>query len=390
MMYGLTEDGFNRKRLDVIQTEKTEELKGVYGDELNTQPQSPAGQQIGIAAQSDDQLWQIAEAIVQGMDPDTSSGAMLSGIVKYNYIERLEARPTVTQVTLVGTPGVTIPAGQLVSDGGALVATIPLEFTFPIGGVATANAELQETGPIPVGATTLTTIDTPKTGWDSVTNTLPGITGRDRETDAELRIRRNKSLANPSQNMIESLIAAVGNVSGVTQHVVLENKDDAVDANGIPGHSVEVIVTGGLDDDIGQAIWQNYPFGIGVFGTTNYPVNDSQGIPHILSWTRPADMPIFVIVEITKRPGYPVGGDDQMKQAIVDYAQGNLVAGRGFAAGMDVIQSELYTPANFVPAHDISRILIGLSANPTLTDNIPITVREASQFLTANISIVEV
>ena len=76
MTYGLTEDGFNRKRLDVIQQEKTEELKGVYGDELNTQPQSPAGQQIGIAAQSDDQLWQIAEAILQGMDPDTSTGAM--------------------------------------------------------------------------------------------------------------------------------------------------------------------------------------------------------------------------------------------------------------------------------------------------------------------------
>ena len=52
----------------------------------------------------------------------------------------------------------------------------------------------QNAGSIICPANTLTFIETPVSGLDAVTNLLDGATGRDIETDAELRIRRKESL----------------------------------------------------------------------------------------------------------------------------------------------------------------------------------------------------
>jgi len=385
--FGIQKEGFVRKSLDEIVTEKEDATRAVFGPDVNLAPQSPEGQVNQNSALSDDQLWQIAEESYNSTDPDKSTGISLSNLVKINRITRLGDEPTSFAFVGVGTPNLTVPAGQLVSNGAELQAVIPTAFTFDGTGNASVAGELTQTGPIPVSAGTITTIDTPVTGWDTINNPVDGIEGRDREEDGELRLRRANSTAASSQNLIESLIGAVGNVSGVTTLTVLENDLDPVDANGVPGHSFEVIVTGGLDVEIGDAIWANKPFGIGSFGSTNVVIIDSQGIGHPINFTRPTQIPIFVDITLTKRPNYPADGDDQIKQAILDYASGDLVAGRGFSVNQDVIFSQLYTPINIVPGHDIDDLRIGFSASPTGEVNLTINLREVSQFLIANINI---
>lgn len=388
--FGIQTSGFVRKRLSDIIAEKNTAVRSVFGPDVNLEPQSPDGQISQNSALSDDQLWQISEDSFNATDPDKAVGIALSNLVKINRITRLE--DTSTQVVLVctGTAGVPVAAGQLVSNDGSLQVKTLTSFTFDGVGNATVFADLTQIGAIPVGAGVLTTIDTPVTGWDTVTNPSSGIEGRLREDDGPLRIRRAKSTAAASQNIIEALIGAVGNVVGVTNLIVLENDNDPVDGNGVPGHKFEVIVSGGADLDVGDAIWTNKPTGIGSNGSSSVIIPDSQGLPHTINFTRPTDKDIFVIVTLNKRLDYPADGDDLMKQAIVDYSNGLLVPGRSFSVGEDVIYSELYTPINTVDGHDIVDLRIGFAAAPTGTINLPIAIREVSLFTVANISVVEI
>lgn len=82
----------------------------------------------------------------------------------------------------------------------------------------------QTFGPIPVPANTLTQILTPVAGWTSLTNYEAGVTGRNIETDAELRLRRLNSLRISGAATVEAIRARLlQEVAGVTSVTIFEN-----------------------------------------------------------------------------------------------------------------------------------------------------------------------
>lgn len=390
-MAGYTSTGFDRKRFAEILSDKNEAQKTVFGPDLNLAPESPDGQISGLLALSDDQLWQIAEYAVNATDPDNATGATLSNLVKINFIERLGDSPTRIAFVATGTPGITIPAGQLVGEtGGSLVARIVSSFTFSDVGTAAIVGTLTTTGPIEVAAETFRDMLTPQADWFSIDNPASGIPGRNRETDAELRLRRVRSVSTNSQNMIDSLTGKLGNLEGVTHANVIQNKTDEVDDNGLAPHSFEAIVAGGDDTAIAQTIWETFPFGIGIQGTTSGTAIDEQLTLQIIPFTRPTQVPVYGEVQVQKRTGYPANGGTQIKNNIVDYANGVLVPGRGFFVGQPVVYTELYTPVNMVPAQEILSVKVGRTPETLEEDNINISIREYSYFTPANITVIEV
>lgn len=387
--YGVTEFGFNRKRLDKLLSELNAEVKSVFGDNLNVEPESPDGQINGIISESNANLWEIAEAAYNAFNPSAATGATLSNLVQLNGISRLEATRSRVQLTLTGSPFTTIPINSIVSTsdtGDEFSTEVEIQLDGAGNGAVFANAV--NTGPIIALAGTLTEIDTPVSGWSTVTNALDATLGTDEETDVELRVRRAQSVARDATNVIDAIFAAVADIDGVTQVIVLENDTDAVDVNGLPPHSFQVIVVGGDDTEIANAIWLTKPAGITSFGTTTVPVNDSQGIPHNISFSRPTTVDIYVEVTLNTFADYPSGGDDLVKQAIVDYANGDLVANRDFSLGDDIIYTRLYTPINSVQGHEITDLKIDTVSPPTGTSNIVIAPTEIGNFITANITVI--
>lgn len=80
-------------------------------------------------------------------------------------------------------------------------------------------------GSIPAPINTVTEILTPLSGWESVDNFKAGVTGRNIETDAELRLRRKNSIRIIGAATVEAIRARLlQEVSGVTQALVFENK----------------------------------------------------------------------------------------------------------------------------------------------------------------------
>jgi len=381
--YGITDDGFVRKRLDLLLQEINDAVRGVFGENINLTPQSPDGQINGIVAGSNADLWEIAEDAYNAFNPSAATGDTLSSLVQLNGITRLPATFSRATLTITGANGTNIPGGSLVttSDTGETFAT---DVAVVIaGGTAEVTATCLVTGPVQAVAGTLTKIDNPITGWQTVTNAADATVGTDEETDAALRARRELSVQASAQAILDSIYAGIAEVPNVTQLTVLENDTDVVDVNGLPPHSFRAIVVGGDDDDIAAAIWSKKPAGIKSDGTTVVVVPDIQGFPHDIGFSRPTLVPIEVVVDISiyDPNEFPGTGEQQIKDAIVSYANAN------FLLGEDVIYSRLFTPINSVPGQQVNSLEIAAIPGPLGTANIPIAVGEISQFLDANITV---
>ena len=387
--YGISSTGFKRKRLDLLLSELNSEVKSIFGENFNVSPESPDGQVNGVISESNANLWEIAEESYNAFNPKAASGVTLSNLVQLNGITRLAATKTKAELSLAGDPGTVIPEGSLVStsDTGDELST-DTSVTLDGAGNAIVQATALEFGPISMLASTITEIDSPVTGWDTVNNTSDANEGTNEESDPDLRARRQRSVARDAQAIIDAIRSAVENIDNVTQAVVLENDTDAEDANGLPAHSFQVVVSGGTNIDVADAIWLKKPAGIQAFGDITVEVIDSQGISHDISFSRPTPVTIYVEVTLTTFPEYPANGDDLIKQAIVDYANGDLVDNRSFGLADNVIYTRLYTPINSVAGHEIDDLQISIVSPADGVVNIPISITQIADFQIANITVI--
>ena len=162
--------------------------------------------------------------------------------------------------------------------------------------------ECTQTGAITPAIGDLTDIVTTYAGWDSVSNNVPANTGREAESDTALRQRWNNSLYTRSVGMTDSIASALLTLNGVTSAYVYENDQDTTDADGRPPHSIEAVVNGGENDEIGLVIWQKKSAGIDTYGSQSVSINDSQGFPHTINFNRPLVVPIYLDIAVTEYP----------------------------------------------------------------------------------------
>ncbi len=245
-----------------------------------------------------------------------------------------------------------------------------------IGEVVAVNS-----GIIEQPANTIDTILTPMLGWDSVVNPVTASAGESRETDEELRLRFRNGKFDRATNTYDAIYSALINLDNVTEVTIYENDTSVVDGNGVPAHSFLPIVSGGLSQDIGNAIWENKPTGILSYGNTSVNVTDIQGGAHIVSFSRPNPVVIYISMDITTDVNFPANGNDAIRSAIIAYFSAN------FGTGDDVIYSRLYTPINSVVGHEVNSLFIGTSPSPTGIVNVPIAFSDIASISSVNILI---
>ncbi len=218
------------------------------------------------------------------------------------------------------------------------------------------------------------------------------VLGRDTESDADFRARRLDLLSVAGAGTLESIRAAVRQVGGVVAVFGRENVTDLVDVNGLPPKSFEIIVQGGEDDQIAQAIFNTKGAGIlshrdpGAAGRT-VAVVDSEGFPQDLNFTRPTEVPIYVAVTVLTDPGVfgggdPVVGEQLVKEAIV--AQGDLLN-----IGDDVISLRIRcAPLELAGVEDVTSFAIDIAPAPVSDANIVIAGQSRAVFSTSNVTVV--
>jgi len=111
MTFGLSPAGFNAKRLADVKQDLENAFIAEYGD-INTDPQSVAGQQIGIFSKAFADMWENLEDVYFSQYPNSASGVALDNVVGLNGITRLPETQTSVTATLDGQEGTFIPVNS--------------------------------------------------------------------------------------------------------------------------------------------------------------------------------------------------------------------------------------------------------------------------------------
>lgn len=276
----------------------------IYGIDVTQQPSSsPDNQALNIFTQVIYDNVQLIVSVNAGFSPDQATGTVLDWRVAYNGIQRQAGTFSITNLTIVTTRGLTLygldqtiqPAFTVADAAGNLWVLVNTQ-VIASAGTYTYPFQAAVPGSIQTTVNTITAPVTVAVGVASVNNpSAQSVLGLNEESDASLRIRRQGSVTIGSQGYLSSLLAALQNIAGVTYAYVYENSTGATDANGVPGHSIWVVVSGNYDNSlVAQAIYNERNAGAGMFGNTSYPVVQVDGTTFTVLWDTVLLTPLFV------------------------------------------------------------------------------------------------
>jgi uncharacterized phage protein gp47/JayE len=290
-------------------------LRDIYGEDISVDSDTPDGQLVNIFALAVKDQLDLLQQIYNSFDPDLAIGRALDQRCAINGISRRGATYTQTiievtvdrAVTLAGLDGAS-PFTVSDAEGNRFV----LKSTTAIPGAGTHQLDFraEEPGVIIVQANTLTNPITIILGVTGIINPyLPYDEGVNEESDAALRVRRAFSVALPNQGYIDGMIAALRAVPGVTAALVYENISADTDSDGVPAHSIWVIVEGGLDAEVARALYYKRNAGCGMKeGNITIPVVQPNGITFDITFDRPVQEALWISFNITTTTG---GGVDE-------------------------------------------------------------------------------
>lgn len=314
-----------------------DKYQAIYGADVYLEDDSQDGQWISVQAQAAYDTAAQGAATYNSFSPATAQGTGLSRVVKINGITRQVPSYSTANVTIVGTAGTVITNG-VVQDTLQQKWDLPATVTIPGGGSIAVTATAQEVGDLAADANTITTISTPTQGWQTVNNAGAATPGAPVESDALLRIRQTASVANPSLTVFDGTIGAVENVSGVTKVRGYENDTASTDLNGIPSHSICLVVAGGDSVDICDAIELHKTPGTGTYGDTTELVYDAHGVPINISFQRAVTATISAKITLGEGVGWSDDFVALIQAAVAEYINALMI-------GDQILLTKLFAPS---------------------------------------------
>lgn len=448
--FGLLPTGFRAKAVADIRASLVEKLRGKWGSSVDLTEGSPDGQLLTVVAAEIGEAWQAQQALWAQLSRDTATGAGLDARLLQTGTFREEARPSEVTLLLIGTTGTPVPAGNRVSTAStgvvfrtiadATIAAAPAwsdAVNYVVGdmvtdgggvyrnlipgggltsgpnddpanqveaggtgaiwehlgdgdGYAEVAAVSVDTGAIVAVAYDLSVIDTPIGGWAAAWNLLDAELGRNEATDAEARIAGEEDLARPAASTKDAIRQALLRVQDVTSVAVFQNLTDAVDADGVPPHAIEVLIAGGDDQVIRDLLLEQcVAAGIPTHGNVTGTATDSEGVDWTIKFSRAIEVPIYVKVTLIKvahsdadPDSYPTDGNDQVKLAIV-------TAGDARPAGYNAVASKVSAAVDTVAGVlEVSEVLIGTVNPPVASTTVAISSRQRATWDTTRITVV--
>lgn len=365
----------------------------------NLDPSTPDGLKIAHDAEVFGALDETLQQAYNSKDPNKASGVDLDILSALTGTIRSEGtRSTITGFVLNGTPGIPVPAGTVfesVTTGTRW--TLDASWALNTSGTASVDITCEDVGPIEADANTITRIITTVPGLISVNNPTPATPGTNVESDSSLRVKRATAVGRPGNNQIDSMLGEIYAVEGVRRLKIYENDTNVTDGNGLPPHSIAVIVDGASDTDVAKAIYIKKNPGVMLYQagdpvdilvtSPTYPDNTKN-----ISFSRPyyVDMEINIVI---KNDGtLPSNTQDLIREAFIEFAAGGLVPAEygfkvdGFDIGEAVPFSTLYTPVNKVIGQYGNSYVQSMTANGG-TSNVTIAFNQLSRWTTSNITV---
>lgn len=320
-------------------------FRSIYGADIYLGNDSQDGQLLGVLALAISDANASVIAAYNAFSPNTAQGNGLSSNVKINGISRGIATNSQVDLQVAGQAGTVITQG-IARDVNGNTWALPASVTIPPAGTITVTATCTNEGAVSAGIGQVNIIATPTRGWQTVTNASAAEPGAPVETDSALRQRQQISVALPSRTVLEGTTGAVANITGVTRLATYENDTNSTDVNGIPAHSISLVVEGGDAAAIAQAIADKKTPGTGTYGTTSQTVTDVYGRPLTINFYRPTYQAMTVAISLKALAGYSSNIGTAVQQAVSSYINGVAIGG-GLSKAVE--WADAITAANSVP-----------------------------------------
>ena len=317
-------------------------FQAIYGTDSYITPDSQDGQLLAIVAKALKDTNDMAIATYNAYSPATAQGAALSSNVKINGIARAVASTSSVVVTIGGSVGAII-LGGVISDAANNRWNLPASVTIPLAGAINVTAMAASLGAIVAAPGALNLIVTPSLGWQTVTNPSAASVGAPIETDAALRQRQTIAVIAPSRTVLDGIKAAVLALTGVTQAQAYENDTNTTDTNGLPPHSIALVVSGGTVLSIATTISTKKTPGAYTYGNISQTVLSVYGIPGIIRYFATTLVPVKASITIKALTGYSSAVGVQILAAVQAYIN-------AMAIGQPVSVGHLYLPAQLFGA----------------------------------------
>jgi uncharacterized phage protein gp47/JayE len=328
-----------------IEDKLVENAQLIFGDDIYLENDSQDFQDIAARARAIYETLLTTQMAYNARSPITATGASLDAVVELCGIRRHGASFSTAEVTITGTAFTLITNG-VVADINGNLWSLPTTVTIEVDGTVVATATCQQEGEITALPDQIAIIQTPTFGWASVTNPAAATVGQPTETDSALRARQAVSVANPSQALTTGILGGVLAVDNVVDAQLYENDTSSTvytiggvpNIDGFPAHSISLVVDGGDDNEVAQAIALRKTPGCYTNGDVPVVVYDRYGVPITIRFFRPVEKTVFVEITIRALAGYTSAIGADIKAALLAYVN-------GMQAGESLILSELWEAA---------------------------------------------
>lgn len=444
MALALTTEGLTVETVEEIRAGLDADFKATFGPQINVGDGSVLGQINGIMSERIATLHEGLEAVYNSQNPDAATGAALAALCALTGTTPLAATKSTVTLTLTGDATTVVPEGSVAStsaddafattedgtlvaltawapstayvigdrrsnDGNAYVctdagtsagsvgpvATDPTDLTGETDGsvlwrfmgegeaVVDVEAEAREAGPISATSGAITEITTPVSGWSGVVNLTDASAGRNDETDEDLRVRREVELQAAGTGPQAAIRTDLAALAGVTAVRVFMNVTDVTDADGVPPHSVEALVSGtATAQAIYDQLLRSVAAGIRTHGDVVGSATDAEDVVQVMKYSIPDEIPIYVVITLTYDADlYPADGDAAIKAAIVAFRAAKTTGDNATASG---VAAQAFKIAG---VNDVVTCFIGTSPAPGSSATITIALRELAVFDTSRITV---
>lgn len=289
----ITSTGLETKTQAEYVAEFTAAFQAIYGADINLDSDTPDGQMMMIFIQAVLDVLDLVREVYNSFDPDNAIGVTLDQRVVLNGIQRQGGTHTVTNITLAVTQALNLygldqdvePIYTVADNAGNQWKLISSQ-TISSAGTYVYAFQAANPGAVLTVPNTITVPVTIILGVSSINNpTTYTSLGENEESDAALKVRRQRSVSLASQGYLSALLAELENINGLTFGYVHENNTGATDSEGVPEHSIWVIVAGtASDEDIANAIYRKRNAGCGMFGSESYNIEQVDGTLFPVYW----------------------------------------------------------------------------------------------------------
>ncbi len=369
------------------------EFRTALGDDLSLEDSTPQGRLIDAETVARTSIIENNALVANLFNVMLSYGVFLDAILANFGMYREGAVSSRVLAVVTGQKGTVIPAKSQVSTAKGTIFYSENDIEIGEDGSAEGIFLSLEQGQIACAAGELNKIVDGTFGWETINNPAPAELGSNRESDAELKKRFANAGLYTGKALIENYYKAIYGVENVKSAFVYDNFTDDVityDTVEIQPHSVYCCVDGGSDFEVANAIFSVKSSGCGYTGDVVIPVREPvSGVLYNVKLNHPESVGIYIAIVVDKGTAASTELEATIKNAIVDYANGDISGFSGLNIGVNVVPFEIAAAVSSV----ISGILVknlkaGLTKDSLSSEELTVHVNQKAVIAYDNIEVI--